>query len=522
MKKLMAIVVFVLSFSLLMTTMLVPTAVNAATKEKVSISIFMPRGGGPELTVTDKAGKAAWEKAENIEINYQLQPSSNYLEKLQLMFVSGTYPDVVIFNSHNDATFGKLLKQGAENGVFIPVNKYLTNSNTPNIMKYSYKSAMESTKVLNNDNMYLIPRTTVKRVDGFSVRLDWLKKVGLKNINEGSIISMDQFTEILKRFTENDPDGNGKNDTVGFSTNALANGNVGIINTIGTAFGYKGWENYSDGGKYKYMKPDLSIQGNSKKIFSDVVNYMAALYKKGYIDPNWPLVKDSSSLQTKGYAGVITLFAGNIKKIDNILKKVNPKGQLTYIAGIKDQKTGKFYGAGYDAGIFGGIAITSACKKPERVINAFDWILGDEGWKYVKYGPEGVTYNKTTKGIVTTAKYVSEKPATPLNALLRRNNDPEFFVDMTLTATEKIKTRKWIDKAMNGIIDSKDNGFRPEIADDAAYIEAENQRLQMLTKTLLGVATFTDYQNNLKNWYAKGGDTYIKQVNDFIVKNENK
>ena len=56
---------------------------------------------------------------------------------------------------------------------------------------------------------YSIPVTSVVRNDGYAVRLDWLEKGGGSPSPEDGIVSLDSYTEIIRRFTFNDPDGNG-------------------------------------------------------------------------------------------------------------------------------------------------------------------------------------------------------------------------------------------------------------------------------------------------------------------------
>lgn len=81
-------------------------------------------------------------------------------------------------------------------------------------------------------------------------------------------------------------------------------------------------------------------------------------------------------------------------------------------------------------------------------------------------------------------------------------------------------TSEWIQTSMDTVIFSKDMGFRPAIADDAAFIEAENKRKEVMTKIIMGELPVDEYDNALTDWYAKGGQTYVEQMNEYIASKE--
>jgi putative aldouronate transport system substrate-binding protein len=125
-----------------------------------------------------------------------------------------------------------------KNELVLPVNDYLDNS--PNIMKYSYQVSLDSFKTMGDDRIFGIPRTSVARADGFSVRADWLKNLGIDFVKDGGTVTLEQFTELNKAFARNDPDGNGLNDTYGILVSADAQGNMVVPGIISWAFGVIG------------------------------------------------------------------------------------------------------------------------------------------------------------------------------------------------------------------------------------------------------------------------------------------
>src|SRR4030042_2784638 len=60
--------------------------------------------------------------------------------------------------------------------------------------------------------MYGLPDPgQIPPTDGLVIRKDWLDKLGLAMPK-----TMDELIEVARKFTNDDPDGNGKNDTYGF------------------------------------------------------------------------------------------------------------------------------------------------------------------------------------------------------------------------------------------------------------------------------------------------------------------
>jgi len=455
----------------------------------------------PELSEADKAFFELVEKANNVKIELEVPPSTNYSERLQIMLAGGDYPDVVLFPSEND----KVLLDAVKNGVLIPLNEYLENA--PNLKKYSYDISWDSLKLAGDDNIYGIPRTSIARADGFIVRKDWLDKVGL-SIPEGGAVTKDEFVEILKAFTKEDPDGNGKDDTYGFAASSDAEGNMGPI--LGWAFGLIGWQK-ADSGPYEYMNLQYSREHDNYK---KALEFTHMLWKEGLIDPDWPVTRRDISIERykQGINGVIAEFAGWVTNYLNDMLPINPDVELTYITGVKDDN-GKVEGGSFGTGFWGLWSITTSAKKPERIIQVFDWMLSDDGWDTVNYGPEGVTYKLEGDKKVATDLY--SKYSWGRN-ILRRNDDPGFFVPLNTPEDLKPKLEQWIGTCIEQAVFSKDRGYRPPAADKPEFIDYQKTYNQTISKIIVGELPVSAYDEALEGWYKNGGEEYVQQMNEFI------
>ena len=109
---------------------------------------------------------------------------------------------------------------------------------------------------------------------GVIYRADWLEKLGVTN----PPYELDEFIALMRRFRDEDPDGNGKNDTYGFSTS--------MIKTIFAAYGiYTGFYN-SNNSQY-YLRDGVIKNADILPEAKAALEFLAGLYAEGLIDPEF-------------------------------------------------------------------------------------------------------------------------------------------------------------------------------------------------------------------------------------------
>ncbi len=452
-----------------------------------------------ELKEGDKAFFETMEQANNVKIEFEFPPSTSYAERLQIMLAGGDYPEVVMFPSEND----KVLFDAVNNGVVMALNPYLENA--PNILKYSYDLSWNSLKLKRNEDIYGIPRTSIARADGYYVRQDWLDAVGLSIPDSGNV-TQDEFKEILRAFSKDDPDGNGRNDTYGFGANVDADGNMAPI--LVWPFGLNGWQK-SDGA-YAYMDLKYSREHDN---FKQALEYTRMLWEEGLIDPDWPVTKRETSNERfkQGITGVYGEFAGHMNGFLTVMQPVNENVEINYITGVKDEN-GKVEGGSFGTGFWGLWSITRAAEKPERIVQVFDWMLSDDGWETVKYGVEGVSFTVTDNKKVE----IPDHGYGWGRAILRRNDDPGFFIGLGTPVDLRPKLERWIAACIEQSVFSKDMGFRPPAADKPEYIDYQKTLNQTISKIIVGDLPVSAYDQALADWYRNGGEEYVQQMSDHI------
>ncbi|AUS98577.1 hypothetical protein CDQ84_16885 [Clostridium thermosuccinogenes] len=454
-----------------------------------------------EQSEADKAFFELVERENNVKIDLEIPPSTNYAERLQIMIAGGDYPEVVLITNSSD----KVVLDAVKSGVFLPLNEYLENA--PNLKQYTYDISWESLKLTGDENIYGIPRTSIARADGYIVRKDWLDKVGI-TIPEDGAVTKEEFVQIVRAFTKEDPDGNGKDDTYGLAA-STDSGDMGPL--LAWPFGIIGWQK-ADNGPYEYMNLQYSREHDNYK---KALEFTQTLWKEGLIDPDWPVTKRDVSMERfkQGITGVISEFAGWIPQYLDDMLPINPNVELTYITGVKNDD-GIVEGGSFSTGFWGFWAITTSAKKPERIIQVFDWLLSDDGWNAANYGPEGVTYTVEGDKKVATDLYQDFKWG---RAIVRRNNDPGFFVPLNTPSDLQPKLEKWIGICIDQFVFSLDRGYRPAAADNPEFIDySQKTYAQTISKIIVGELPVSAYDELLEGWYENGGEEYVQQMNEYI------
>ncbi len=316
------------------------------------------------------------EEKFNLKLNLTGAPSEGWQEKLTLMINTGEVPEMFFFLP------GATQYRGwCENGVVIAYDDYMEDT--------EYIKQVFADKRYGNlsygGKHYFLPNIGVANSHAIYYRKDWLKKVGLEEPK-----TIEEFEEMLRRFTEEDPDGNGKDDTYGLSLSKV----TGWFASFYAAFGIKnGWNKDAETGKYL---PYFMDEG-----YCQMLGWLGEMYKKGYIKNEYFIDTDQQKLDNfyAGQAGVV--LANNGGTVDNIVtstKSVNPNADIDVL--MPPSGPGGEGGMVSFGGFYGGWNISAEAEEPEVLVSMLDYLLSPEGQKLKLYGIEGVHYTEEDGKIV--------------------------------------------------------------------------------------------------------------------------
>lgn len=317
----------------------------------------------------------------NIEYVHITPRGGDYEEKLQLLLASQDCPDVI--SSYNTLTTN-LVKWG----VVQPLEKYMTDQYIPNVIRISNNWETAVKYLTRKDgHVYSIPNcnNNILQETPF-IRYDWLKNLGLEVPK-----TYDELKEVLIKFTTDDPDQNGKDDTIGTMFNEFY-GTSPIQANFGAGRGT--WYKDGSGGVTMGMFIDRH---------KDFLKYMKELIDTGAANSELGTTKFDNVIEKLKAGKVGFLFSWNDYEHNTDIRKLQPDCDwrpMTPPTGVYDK--------GYMPN--GGIirdeyCISSQCEDIEAVLRLMNYMANDTSTadKYdftgsywpMKYGEPGVNWEIT-------------------------------------------------------------------------------------------------------------------------------
>lgn len=198
-----------------------------------------------------------------IKVQMIQPPDSEYNNKLTTMLSTGEPLDLVYIDA---SIFESLYAQNPT--MFAPLTKWIEASPVLSDPQVIPKSEWDRIR-RSNGEIYAVFNKFEQGTMPI-IRMDWLKKLGLPVPK-----TFDDYYNVLKAFTFNDPDGNGKNDTYGAVMGYTLYDSSGLFGAYGLA---RGFQKDASGNLYSPYATDAAIP---------VYQFFARLYKEGILEPNF-------------------------------------------------------------------------------------------------------------------------------------------------------------------------------------------------------------------------------------------
>lgn len=346
------------------------------------------------LTPTADTGASYAKKLIEEKFNVILKPQPVDIfnaEQWNLFWAEGNTAD---FINHS---VGRNIFNLADQGLLREISEEMIRKNMPEWMKKvesMVDPAIVKQQMYYKEKVYSVPYINYSRVQTYimAARQDWMENVGIKEPPK----SLDEFYTMLYKFTYEDPDGNGVNDTYGIH-------GVQGFNYVPAAFGIQPNSYYLVDGKVVYT--------SVTEEYKEFLKLLNKWYKEGLIDPEF--VTDNRDIQRKkwseGKFGVLVdhpwwfaqSTAGNLTQM---LSEKNPDAKVVFFEAFKGPKG---YSGGFQSypdlngqgAIFFGK--NTSDEKVERIMAIKEALAADWDW-FVKiyYGEEGKHYTVDKDGII--------------------------------------------------------------------------------------------------------------------------
>jgi len=248
----------------------------------------------PGETLDNNRWSQLYEDVLGIRVKYEWTAKRDlYQQKLGSALASGNIPDIVRVNAQQ-------LRQLANEGLMQDLTSVYEQYAAPftkDVLNQEGTGPFEAATI--DGKLMAIPETSAS-IEGAQylwIRTDWLKRLELKPPE-----TMNDLLAISKAFTENDPDGNGKNDTYGLAlTQYLWDPVMGALDFMA---GYGAYPNIwleDDTGKLM----NGAVQPEVKKALA----VLQQMYRDGQIDPEFAL-KDGRKEKAMISEGKIGMMFG--------------------------------------------------------------------------------------------------------------------------------------------------------------------------------------------------------------------
>lgn len=289
----------------------------------------------------------------------------------------------------------------------------------PTGMKYLQENISEEffangSHMSSEGNVFFVPWETngVLHSTGILYRADWLENLGMKEPT-----TLEEYEEMLRAFTYDDPDGNGKDDTYGMSGYMCGEGpDLRVLYAAFGAFGGKNTDAFEldDAGNVYY--------GASTESYKSGLTLLKDWYDKGYIDPEFMTDSRDENFAKWANSQVGTLYewggllwsSFNFRGIELVQDNYG-EGSVGFIDGLTTE-----YGDGIvhffrDAALahVSNAIVFTADTTDEQIIRYLQMCEGlstdMELAMAVKYGEENVDYTLGEDGTIMISANVNDE-----------------------------------------------------------------------------------------------------------------
>ncbi|MDL2234041.1 extracellular solute-binding protein, partial [Ruminococcaceae bacterium OttesenSCG-928-L11] len=313
-----------------------------------------------------------------IELTVQIVPEGN-VEKVNVAMASGDFPDVVTGQYGNSAT-----QQWIDNEMVIDLSPYFAeNPSLRDRVEGTYSWTAIDGKYYGVP--FITQYTTANAL--IAMRQDWLD-----NLNLTYPETLEDMKTVLTAFTFDDPDGNGKQDTYGYTSQKPA-GNTQFEWVFG-ALGRK-YSDYGladDGTIIPWFEGDYFIPG---------MEYIKDLWDSGVVDSEL-FLNDNPKKEEKFYQGKAGAMSAalfrHVSRHERNLQQITPEASLAY--GLPPKGPDGSFGMNPQGKSGMYTCITAVCKAPEKAAAFLNLMVSDEGNDLLRLGIEGTHYTVENGNVV--------------------------------------------------------------------------------------------------------------------------
>lgn len=354
-----------------------PEGPESEGKSSISWMAMLHTASPPSGDVTQKL-----EEYTGVEIDFTWVPDASKTERLNAALASNSLADIVSLTEINNTT----VRSSLASGMFWDVEPYLEEF--PNLAEIS-EDRLESSRI--DGRIYGVPFLKPIARYGVLVRKDWLDNLGLDVPS-----TLEELAAVAQAFTEDDPDGNGADDTVGF-VERDESFNVGFRSLSGY-FGADNWFTITDDDEVipSFMQPE----------YKEAMEWFRNIYDNGWMNSDFAVMakNDQKNYIVQGRGGIVLSGLQEVRNyIDDAAGTDEEHMEWVLINDIVHENVERRILSDTNGGMGGWLAIPKNNVETEEdlrvVLKFINDLMDEEPFTLMTQGIEGVHYEIDDEGV---------------------------------------------------------------------------------------------------------------------------
>lgn len=456
-------------------------------KPKIKIMTKLHTAEVPDEKLLEILGEKA-----NVDLEIEWVPDNNYADKLNTAFSTGTFAQAVTMGQDQVDQF----KEAIRDGQFWEIGSYFDEFENLSKLK---KEVVENTMV--DGKVYSLYQGRPLSRQGMLYRKDWADNLGLEAPK-----TTEEFYEMARAFTEDDPDGNGKDDTMGVADR----GDLiyGLFKTLNSWYATPNNWGEKDGELLpEFMFPE----------YMESMNYVKDLRDNHYMNRDFPVTskEDQQAMFKNGTAGMYVGAIVDVLGLYNDAIEINPDLEYdvhTYVAGPSGEFT-VWANPGYNNEILFPKSAIKTEEELKDILAFFDLMMTAEFANLVQWGVEGEHYTvEDGYAVIDDNQDKIQKEVFAYNML--GIGEPE-----TNGRYESLHSYGPRQKAEQLILENENHLIHdPTITLDSEIYVRDGERLQEIINDatynyMLGEIDEKGFEKEIEKWKAEGGTKMIEEFN---------
>ncbi|WP_251452150.1 extracellular solute-binding protein [Microbacterium sp. Marseille-Q6648] len=365
-----------------------------------------PESGGPI--------ESALEEHTGIDIDFQWVPDASKDEKINAALASDSLADITSLTNIANTS----VRQALTSGQFWDVEPYLEEF--PNLADID-EQTIDSARV--DGHLYGVPFQKPKARYGVLVRQDWLDNLGLEVPH-----TLDELAEVALAFTEDDPDGNGVDDTTGFIDRAES-----------AILGFRMLSGYFGAGNvFEIDDDDNVVPSFTTDAFTEAMEWYRGLYERGAVNSEFVTMQKQNQQDAiaQGKGGIVVTGLFEAKNYMNLAVSADPQTPMAWalVNDMTHEDVPRRILSDTNGGFGGWMAISKSRVGSEEDLKAIlgfiDKLLEEDAFRLMTYGIEGTHYTVEDDVVSVTDQNLWQQDVQPYSSS-RPADDLVLFKDDT-------------------------------------------------------------------------------------------